>query len=189
MAELQRIFEESVHLRMVADVPVQQKYSCGSGIELQQASEPSAPANTLMCAAKKSLHGNELRQLRRCTRWKAHHDAVAVRWSPKPSRPKATSSSYTTSSTNCSAKCRSGNSITRSSWRNSHVSNSLGMCCCIRPGLSAIRPLTKVMEDRATIKRRASLDKMNRICELETAKMFFRQLQATLAEKSSSGGP
>jgi len=40
-----------------------------------------------------------------------------------------------------------------------------------------------LMEDRTTIKRRSSFDKMNRICELETAKAFFRQLQAPLAEK------
>jgi hypothetical protein len=39
------------------------------------------------------------------------------------------------------------------------------------------------MEARSAIKRRSSFGKMNRICELETAKAFFRQLQATLAEK------
>ena len=39
------------------------------------------------------------------------------------------------------------------------------------------------MERRTAIKRRSSFDKTNRICELETAKAFFRQLQATLAEK------
>jgi hypothetical protein len=41
------------------------------------------------------------------------------------------------------------------------------------------------MEGRTAIKRRKSFDKTNRICELETAKAFFRQLQATLAEKRS----
>ena len=49
--------------------------------------------------------------------------------------------------------------------------------------MSSIRPLTKVMEDRTTIKRRSSFDKMNRICELDRAKAFFRQLKAILAEK------
>ena len=39
------------------------------------------------------------------------------------------------------------------------------------------------MEDRTAIKQQSSFDKINRICELETAKPFFRQLQATLAEK------
>jgi hypothetical protein len=50
-------------------------------------------------------------------------------------------------------------------------------------GWSATRPLTKIMEGRTAIKRRSSFYKMNRICELETATAFFRQLQATLVEK------
>jgi hypothetical protein len=33
------------------------------------------------------------------------------------------------------------------------------------------------MEGRVAIKRGSSFDKMNRICELEKAKAFFRQLQ------------
>ena len=53
----------------------------------------------------------------------------------------------------------------------------------IAPGWSATLPLTKIMEGRTAIKRGSPFDKMNRICELETAKAFSRQLQATLAEK------
>ena len=53
----------------------------------------------------------------------------------------------------------------------------------IAPVWSATLPLTKIMEGRTAIQRGSSFDKMNRICELDTAKAFFRQLQATLAEK------
>ena len=56
-------------------------------------------------------------------------------------------------------------------------------------GWSGNLPLTKVMKDRTTIKRQSSFDKINRICELETAKAFLGQLQATLPRNGVNVAP